>query len=597
MYEQIFDPIGGSLALSSAFAALPLLTIFVLLGAVRMKAQWAALIALAVALIVAVAVYGMPVGQAFSSAAEGATFGIFPIMWIVVTAIWIYNMTVETGHFGVLRRSFGTVSSDQRVQAVIIAFCFGGLMEALAGFGTPVAISAVMLIALGFSPMKAATVALVANTAPVAFGAIAVPITTLAKITGIPVDDLASTVGRQTPILALFVPLVLVLIVDGRRGIRQCWLPAVVAGVVFAIGQFVSSNFLSVELTDIIASLAAAGALVILMRVWQPSEELTVERLSEDEMQDRISNAESSAHAVETGDRGRGTTAVSTRSGGVSGDGTPPNDSGRKVPRGASDGHDDRGDHPHDDADSKREVLKAYSPYLIIIAVFSLAQIGPIKTLLAKGAVTFPWPGLNIVTPAGKPPSGVTFAFGWLSAAGTLLLISGLITMAVLGLSPASALKAFGATLSQLKWAIVTVAAVLALAYVMNFSGQTITIGQWIAGTGSFFAFLSPVLGWLGVAVTGSDTSSNALFGTLQVAAAQKAGLSEVLLAAANSSGGVLGKMISPQNLAIAAAATGMAGKEGDLFRKVIGWSIGFLLLMCVLVYLQSTPVLAWMLP
>lgn len=218
MYEQIFDPIGGSLALSSAFAALPLLTIFVLLGAVRMKAQWAALIALAVALIVAVAVYGMPVGQAFSSAAEGATFGIFPIMWIVVTAIWIYNMTVETGHFGVLRRSFGTVSSDQRVQAVIIAFCFGGLMEALAGFGTPVAISAVMLIALGFSPMKAATVALVANTAPVAFGAIAVPITTLAKITGIPVDDLASTVGRQTPILALFVPLVLVLIVDGRRG-------------------------------------------------------------------------------------------------------------------------------------------------------------------------------------------------------------------------------------------------------------------------------------------------------------------------------------------------------------------------------------------
>lgn len=229
--------------------------------------------------------------------------------------------------------------------------------------------------------------------------------------------------------------------------------------------------------------------------------------------------------------------------------------------------------------------------------MFSLAQIGPIKTLLAKGAVSFPWPGLNIVTPAGKPPSGVTFAFGWLSAAGTLLLISGLITMAVLGLRPASALKAFGATLSQLKWAIVTVAAVLALAYVMNFSGQTITIGQWIAGTGSFFAFLSPVLGWLGVAVTGSDTSSNALFGTLQVAAAQKAGLSEVLLAAANSSGGVLGKMISPQNLAIAAAATGMAGKEGDLFRKVIGWSIGFLLLMCVLVYLQSTPVLAWMLP
>ncbi len=572
MYEQIFDPVGDSLGLSTLFAVLPLLTIFVLLGLLRMKAQWAALIALAVSLVVAVAVYGMPVGQAFSTAAEGATFGIFPIMWIVVTAIWIYNMTVVTGHFGVLRRSFGTVSNDQRIQAIIIAFCFGGLLEALAGFGTPVAISAVMLIALGFSPMKAATVALVANTAPVAFGAIAVPITTLAKVTGLDVNELSSTVGRQTPILALFVPLVLVLLVDGRRGVRQCWLPAIVAGVVFAVGQFVSSNFLSVELTDIIASLVAAGALVVLMRFWHPAEELTVERLSEVEMKDRIDTATASAHAVETGGRGRAPTKVTTGSG---------------------EGPDDVEPHP----DSGREVFKAYAPYLIIIAVFSVAQIGVVKTLLAKGSEKFSWPGLDIVTPKGESPSAATFVFNWLPSAGTLLLISGLITMAVLGLAPAAALKAFGATLNQLKWAILTVAAVLALAYVMNFSGQTITIGKWMAGTGSFFAFLSPVLGWLGVAVTGSDTSSNALFGTLQVAAAQQAGLSEVLLASANTSGGVLGKMISPQNLAIAAAATGLAGKEGDLFRRVVGWSLGFLLLMCILVYLQSTPVLAWMLP
>ncbi|TPG34999.1 L-lactate permease [Mycolicibacterium hodleri] len=576
MYEQIFDPVGNSLGLSTLFAVLPLLTIFVLLGVVRMKAQWAGLIALAVALVVAVAVYGMPVGQALSSAGEGAAFGIFPIMWIVVTAIWIYNMTVTTGHFDVLRRSFGTVSSDQRIQAIIIAFCFGGLMEALAGFGTPVAISAVMLIALGFSPMKAATVALVANTAPVAFGAIAVPITTLAKITGLPVHELASTVGRQTPILALFVPLVLVLLVDGRRGIRQCWLPAVIAGMVFAVLQFVSSNYLSVELTDIIASLGAAGALVILVRFWQPAEELAVERLSEGDMKDRITTASASAHAVETGRSDGNRTSVTTGSAGATGDA----------------GADDE-----PPQDSRSTVLKAYSPYLIIIAVFSIAQISAVKTLLGAGTVKFAWPGLDIVTPDGKPPSSVTFAFGWLSAAGTLLLISGLITMAVLGLKPGAAVRAFGATLNQLKWAILTVAAVLALAYVMNFSGQTITIGQWIAGTGSFFAFLSPVLGWLGVAVTGSDTSSNALFGTLQVAAAQKAGLSEVLLAAANSSGGVLGKMISPQNLAIAAAATAMPGKEGDLFRKVIGWSLAFLLVMCVLVYLQSTPVLSWMLP
>jgi len=585
MYEQIFDPVGDSLALSSLFAVLPLLTIFVLLGVLRMKAQWAALIALVVALVVAIVVYSMPIGMALSTAAEGATFGLFPIMWIVVNALWIYNMTVATGHFDVLRRSFGTVSSDQRIQAVIIAFCFGALLEALAGFGTPVAISAVMLIALGFPAMKAATVALVANTAPVAFGAIAVPITTLAELTGLPVSELGATVGRQTPILALFVPLVLVFLVDGRRGLRQTWLAAVVVGVVFAVGQFISSNYLSVELTDIVAALASAAALVLLLRVWQPSEVLTAERLSEEEMQGQISTATSSAHAVETGSsRGQGRESSAGSHTATSSD---------------SDAAGQQTDGSHNDAsrDAGSDVFKAYLPYLVIIVVFSVAQIGPVKTLLETGIIPFAWPGLDIVTPTGEPPAAATFEFNWLPAAGTLLLFSGLITMAALSLSPGRAVKAYGETLDQLKWAILTVAAVLALAYVMNFSGQTITIGQWIAGSGAFFAFLSPVLGWLGVAVTGSDTSSNALFGTLQVAAAKEAGLSEVLLASANSSGGVLGKMISPQNLAIAAAATGMAGKEGDLFRKVLGWSVGLLLIMCVLVYLQSTPVLSWMLP
>jgi len=594
MYTQIFNPVGGSLGLSALFAMLPLLTIFVLLGALKMKAQWAALVALGVSLLVAVLVYSMPVGQALSSAAEGATFGIFPIMWIVIAAIWIYTMTVATGHFDVLRRSFGTVSSDQRIQAVIIAFCFGALMEALAGFGTPVAISSLMLIALGFKPMKAATVALVANTAPVAFGAIAVPIITLAKITGLPVHELSSMVGRQTPILALFVPLVLVYMVDGRRGLRQTWLPAVVGGVVFAVAQFLSSNYLSVELTDIVASLASAAAIVLLLRVWQPSEVLTVEQLGEAELKTRLTSAIAKAHAVESGGSRRNAgSEPATVSAGVGATSATESTTGPAGRAG------DLGDHGRDPEprDPRPEVLKAYAPYLIIIAVFSVAQIGFIKNALAGGAVMFPWPGLHIVTPSGKPPSAATFNFNYLPAAGTLLLLSGLITMLVLKLSPARAARAFGATLNQLKWAILTVAAVLALAYVMNFSGQTITIGQWMAGTGRVFAFLSPVLGWLGVAVTGSDTSANALFGTLQVAAAKKAGLSEVLMAAANSSGGVLGKMVSPQNLAIAAATTGMVGKEGDLFRKVIGWSLGFLLLMCVLVYLQSTAVLGWMVP
>jgi len=571
MYTQIFDPISHSLGLSTIFAVLPLLTIFVLLGVVKMKAHWASLIALVVALVVAVAVYGMPTGQALSSAGEGATFGLFPIMWIVVNAIWVYNLTVSTGHFDVLRRSFGAVSDDQRIQAVIIAFCFGALLEALAGFGTPVAISSVMLIALGFSPLKAASVSLVANTAPVAFGAIAVPITTLAKTTGLSVGDLSSVVGRQTPVLAVIVPLVLVFMVDGKRGVRQVWPVALLAGLVFGIAQFVSANYISTPLTDIIASLVAAAAIVAFLRVWQPAHVLAGERLSDEAVSERMAKA--------TG--GSVQQKARTGTGGGSRGGASAADGGS----GAA--------HP----DSAAEVARAYAPYLIIIAVFSLAQIGPIKDLLAKGATKFNWPGLHIKGPDGKAPSSVSFAFGWLSAAGTLLLIAGLLTMIVLRVGIPQALRDYLRTLDQLKWAILTVAAVLALAYVMNLSGQTITIGQWLAGAGGLFAILSPVLGWLGTAVTGSDTSSNALFGTLQVSAAKQAGLSQVLLAAANSSGGVLGKMISPQNLAIGAAAAGMAGKEGELFRKVFGWSIAFLLLMCVLVYLQSTPVLSWMLP
>jgi lactate permease len=555
MYQQVFDPVSDSLGLSAIFAVLPLLTLFVLLGGLRMKAQWAGLISLAVALVVAVAVYAMPVGQALLSASEGAVFGLFPIMWIVVNAIWIYNMTVDSGHFAVLRRSFGTISDDQRVQAVIIAFCFGALLEALAGFGTPVAITAVMLMALGFDAMKAAAVALVANTAPVAFGAIAIPIVTLAELTGLDRGELGAMVGRQTPLLALFVPLILVGMVDGMRGIRQTWPAAVVGGFVFALGQFVCSNYISVELTDIVASLLATGALVALLRVWRPSEPLVGELGAT-----RRGPALAGGSVADSGFEDE----VRRRQGG----------GGR---------------------DSGRDVALAYAPYVIIIAIFSLAQWDPIQEALAGPGTEFAWPGLDVRNPDGETLSSVTFGFNWLGAAGTLLLFSGLVTMAALRFSPARALRTYLRTLDQLKWAILTVAAVLALAYVMNQSGQTTTLGLWMAGAGGFFAFLSPIIGWLGVAVTGSDTSSNSLFGQLQIAAARDTGISQTLLAAANSSGGVLGKMISPQNLAIGAAAVGVAGREGDLFRRVVGWSLVLLLVMCVLVYLQSTDVLGWM--
>jgi lactate permease len=559
VYTQDFNPVSDSLGLTAIFAALPILTLFVLLGGLKMKAQWAALISLGVAMLVAMIVYSMPVDQTALSASEGAVFGLFPIMWIVVMAIWVYNMTVETGHFAVLRRSFGAISEDQRIQAVIIAFCFGALMEALAGFGTPVAISAVMLIALGFRPIKAASLALVANTAPVAFGAIAIPIVTLSEITGLDKGDLGSMVGRQTPFLALIVPLILIGMVDGRRGIRQAWPVAVVGGLAFAIGQFVCSNFLSVELTDIVASLFSTACIVGLLRIWSPGEPLLAEDVAPTGRFERPAAAGASVHdpAMEA-----------------------------QVKR--------RDDTTHD---TTADVIKAYAPYAIIIVVFSIAQIPAVKNKLAESpwTTTFDWPGLDVRTPDGEAVSSLTFNFNWLPAAGTLMLIAGIITMAVLALSPARAVRVLGATLDQLKWAILTVASVLALAYVMNQSGQIITLGLWAAGAGAFFAFLSPLIGWLGVAVTGSDTSSNALFGALQVTAAKDAGIDQVLLAAGNSSGGVLGKMISPQNLAIGAAAVGMAGQEGDLLRKVLGWSLVLILVMCVLVYLQSTAVLDWM--
>jgi lactate permease len=552
MYQQVYDPVGDSLGLTAIFAVLPLITLFVLLGGLKWSAHWSAICALAVALVIAIVVYTMPIGQAVDSALLGAVFGLFPIMFIVWNAIWIYKMTEATGHFAVLRRSFGRISDDQRVQAVIIAFCFGALLEALAGFGTPVAITAVMLIALGFQPIKAAAVALVANTAPVAFGAIAIPIITLGEITGLPKEDLGAMVGRQTPVLALIVPLILVGMVDGMRGVRQAWPAAIVGGFVFAIAQFACSNYVSVELTDIVASLLATGAIVLLLRVWQPSEPIVGGRF--------------------------------TRGPAVAGAAVADPVLEAEVRRKDDDHHDSRG-----------EVVGAYAPYLIIIAVFAVAQWGPVKDFLEGLTKEFAWPGLDVTNADGEVVTATTFKFNWASAAGTLLLVAGLLTMAALRISPGRALRVYGRALEQLKWATLTVAAVLALAYVMNMSGQTITLGLWIAGAGGILAFLSSIIGWLGVAVTGSDTSSNSLFGALQVSAAKEAGLSETLLAAANSSGGVLGKMVSPQNLAIGAAAVGLGGREGELFRRVLGWSLLLLLLMCVLVYLQSTPVLSWM--
>jgi len=557
VYKQVLDPVSHSLGFTSIFAVLPLVALFVLLGALRLKAHTAALLSLLVAILVAVIVYSMPVGQAADSALEGAAFGFWPIMWIVINALWVFNLTEATGHFAVLRRAFGAVSQDARVQVVVIAFCFGALLEALAGFGTPVAICGIMLVGLGLPPLQAAAVCLIADTAPVAFGAIAIPITTLGEVTGLPAHNLAQMVGRQTPFLAVIVPFVLIFVTDGRRGLRQAWPAALTAGVSFGIVQFAVSNYVNYQLTDIFAALVSVAAVVALGRVWTPAAgEVSGTELGGSDTRPAIAGA--ATHQPEMDRRVRA-------------------DEGRPLTR--------------------RDMIEAFLPYLIITIVLGVISLTAVVKQLTQATTKFAWPGLHILGATGKPPKSEMFKLDWLTAGGTGLLVAGLITVIVLRIGPGLALRTYLRTLNQIKWALLTVCSVLALAYVMNFSGQTVTLGTWAAGAGGFFAFLSPLIGWFGTAVTGSDTSTNSLFGALQVAAAKHAGLSPTLLAGANSSGGVLAKMVSPQNLAIGAAAVGLGGREGDIFRRVIGWSVALVLVLAVFVYLQSTSVLSWMVP
>jgi lactate permease len=504
-----------------------------------------------------------------------------------------------------------------------------------------------MLIALGFSPIRAASVALIANTAPVAFGALATPIVTLGTVAAGAGDDprlnsdtLGAMVGRQTPILAVVVPLVLVLVIDGKRGLRQTWPVALTAGLVFGVAQFAASNYLSVPLTDIVAALLSAASVIGFLRIWKPSHEpdmvtagaappSSVATLaastsgapgSSAGSGSAVASGSSAGSGSSVGSGSSGDSGTSTGSGAAVGSGASTAPAGSPPDDGDPDGTARGGkDSPTPELsratgatgasaaasaslerrDSPAEIVRAYAPYLIIIAIFSIISIGPVKAALAKSpwTVSFAWPGLHVLGANGKPLSSVTFAFGWLPAAGTMMIVAGILTAVVLRISAGKALRAYGLTYANLRHAIVTVMAVLALAYVMNQSGQTNTLGEALAATGGVFVILSPILGWIGTAVTGSDTSANALFGALQVQTAAKAGLDPVLLAAANSSGGVLGKMISPQNLAIAASAVGMAGREGDIFRRVVLWSVVLLLVMCAIVALQGTPVLGWMVP
>ncbi|MFF2823276.1 L-lactate permease [Arthrobacter koreensis] len=570
------DAVGSSVALSALLALVPLLVFFLLLAFAKTRAYIAGAWALLAALVIAVACFGMPAGLAVLSATQGAAFGLFPVVWIIVMAVWLYQVTVRSGRFEDLRRVFDRVGGgDLRVQAILVAFCFGGLLEALAGFGAPVAITVTMLLALGIAPVRAATAVLVANTAPVAFGALAIPITTAANLTSYTGDEIGAVVGRQTPLLAFVVPVILLFILDGRRGVRECWPVALFTGVVFSVFQFLCSNYFSYELTDIVASLVAMAAAVGFLRYWHPrGGEPAAER-----MRGELAAAKAS-----------GWTAAGSREAEV----------GSAVT-----------DTAEDELTPSRAWMALF-PYALVIVVFGIVNLWTlginIPEALAKTTIEIPWPWLHdaLLDADGERLSSTVYHFEWLISPGTLLLISGLIVAAVYSrfddrgrypLSMGTAVREIWATARRMTAAALTILAVLALAYVMNNSGQTVSIGTWLAGTGAFFAFLSPVLGWIGTAVTGSDTSANALFARLQETAGAAAGLDPKLLIAANTGGGVMGKLISPQNLAIAAAAVNMSGQESVLLRKVFGWSVALLLALCVIVFLQSTPVLGWMLP
>jgi lactate permease len=537
MWQQNYTPIANSLVLSALVASLPILVLLFLIG-IRRKPAWiASLSGLAATIILALAVYRMPGGVLFSSVTYGATFGLFPIGWVVFSAILLYRVTLESGRFEILKDSVGHLTDDGRLQMMLVAFAFGAFIEGCAGFGTPVAVAATMLTGLGFSPFMAAAVCLLANTAPVAFGSIATPITTLAVTTGLPIDRLSAGVGRICAPVSLFIPAYMIAVICGWKGLRGVMPAAVVCGVAFAATQFLVSNFIGPQLTDILASMASMGALVILFRVWKPRDTFDF------------------GHAPAQRVRVRG-----------------------------------------------RETLLAWTPYITLVVLVLLWGYQPFLRQLNSLTIPIPWPGLhNLVQrmpPVVEQPAGygAVFNFSWLSASGTACLIAAIISAVLVGLKPAQFAKAFKDTCRQLVLAELTLAAVLALAMVMNYSGATGTLGLAFAATGTLFPLFSAVLGSLGVFLTGSDTSANALFGTLQEVTANRLGMNPVLMASGNSAGGVMGKMISLTSIAVAAAATSMKREdEGRLFGFTLKHSIFLTLVIGVVVmfYAYLAPQLA----
>lgn len=575
MFHQILAPVGGSLALSALVAVCPLVLLLVLLGVVRMRADRAALVSLLTVLVIAVAVFGLPVSTALSGTAEGIAFGLVPIVWIMLNAVFLNRLLEESGHLRWVRHAFMRLSDDVRVQAVVVAFCFGSLLEAMAGFGAPIVVVAAILLALGFSPARSATVALFADAAGTAFGSVGNPIFALNKITGLPVDDLGAMVGRQAPFMALLVPFVLLGVLDGLRGVRQLWPVALTVGAGFGLGQFLASNYIAFQLADLIGALVAFAAAAAVLQAWTPRE---------------IHRITGSDEGPTTTEPSGGTPAPTGPDGGV-----------RVRPQGALLATERSGAATAlgDETPTRAQTARAFAPYAVLTVLLAAVSLdGPIQRAVKAVKTSVHWPGVDVVSSSGEPLSLASFKIAWFGETGSVLLITALISMVILRVGVRDAVRQYGRAAGQIRVAATTVVLVVAFAYVFNLSGQATTIGVLLSGAGAAFVALSPVLGWLGVAASGSDTSSNALFAAVQVASAQRIGVSPYLLAAANSEAGALGKLVSPQNIAVACAAVGLSGREGWLLRRSFPWSLLFLGVFIVVLLLMAfgplAPLVIW---
>ena len=535
-WTQDYAALGGSLGLTALAVSIPIIFLFWALAIKGMKGYIAGLLTLLITIVDVIIVYKMPVTLALSAATYGMLYGLWPIAWIVITAVYLYNLTVESGQFEIIKSSIASISNDRRLQALIVAFCFGAFLEGAAGFGAPVAITGALLIGLGFDPLKAAGLCLIANTAPVAFGAIGAPIITAGAVTGMGDFVISQAVGRQLPFISVIIPFYLVVLMSGWKSTKEVFPAVLVTGASFAVAQWWSSNYLGAYLPDIVSSLFSLICTTVFLRFWKPK---TVWRFP----------------------------------------------------------HERDIEEPEPKKYTGGQIFKAWSPFLILTALVTIWGLPSFKNLINNKLgwiLTFKWPGLDGMVYKAAPivakPTVYDAVFKWdfLTAGGTAILISALISIVVLGIKPATAWKVFVKTLDQMKYPIINIAAVLGFAYLANYSGLSYTLGLLFASTGVLFPILSPVLGWLGVFLTGSDTSANALFAKLQQVTAEQIGINPVLTVAANSSGGVVGKMISPQSIAVAAAATTLVGKESKLFRYTVKHSIIMLVAVIVIICLQA---------